>query len=87
MARQKQPLDPEGNILQEEAITDNINTNTPPLPTDPQSINDYTQSILKTFPFYEYLYVDRDGGSYTPNTPLSIRKNATLYKNPYYKKS
>lgn len=87
MARQKQPLDLEGNILQEEAITDNANTNTPPLPTDPQLINDYTQSILKTFPFYEYLYVDKDGGSYTPNTSVSIRKNATLYKNPYYKKS
>lgn len=87
MARQKQPLDSEGNPLQEETITDNVNTNTPPLPTDLQSINDYTQSMLKAFPFYEYLYIDRDGGSYTPNTPLSIREGATLYKNPYYKKS
>lgn len=86
MARQKQPLDLEENILQEEIRGNNADINTPVLPPASQTINDYTQSVLRTFPSYEYLYVDKDGGSYTPNIPQNIRKNATLYKNPYYKK-
>lgn len=45
----------------------------------------FTLGILKTFPNYKTLYVDRHGGVFTPDTPKSIRGSATLYKNPHYK--
>lgn len=45
----------------------------------------FTLGILKTFPHYKTLYVDRHGGVFTPDTPKSIRGSATLYKNPHYK--
>ena len=41
-------------------------------------------AILKKFPTYESLYIDTHGGTFTPNTPASIRGKATLYKNPYF---
>lgn len=46
----------------------------------------YTLDILKAFPANESLYVDKHGGAFTADTPKSIRGNATLYKNPFYKK-
>ena len=41
-------------------------------------------AILKKFPAYESLYIDTHGGTYTPNTPATIRGKAVLYKNPYF---
>ena len=41
-------------------------------------------AILKKFPAYETLYIDTHGGTFTPNTPATIRGKATLYKNPYF---
>lgn len=41
-------------------------------------------AILKKFPAYESLYIDTHGGTYTPNTPATIRGKAALYKNPYF---
>lgn len=46
----------------------------------------YTLDILKAFPANESLYVDKHGGAFIADTPKSIRGNATLYKNPFYKK-
>lgn len=43
-------------------------------------------SVLQAFPAYEQLYVDKQSGIYTPDTPESLRGMATLYKNPYFTK-
>lgn len=45
----------------------------------------FALGILKSFPNYESLYVDRHGGVFTPDTPKTIRGSATLYKNPHFK--
>lgn len=45
----------------------------------------FTLGILKSFPAYELLYVDRHGGVFTPDTPKVIRGSAILYKNPHFK--
>lgn len=87
MAKQKQPLKPEDTPLQEGAITDiDTDTGKTELPTENQSIDGNTLNVLKAFPMYEFLYVDKRTGSYTPDTSKTIRGNATLYKNPYFKK-
>lgn len=41
-------------------------------------------SVLQAFSNYEQLYIDKQGGIYTPDTPEHLREMATLYKNPYY---
>ena len=41
--------------------------------------------VLKSFRSYETLYVDAQGGFFSPDTPKPIRGTAILYKNPYYK--
>lgn len=54
----------------------------------PQTIiPSFVDTILKSFKAYESLYVDMQGGVYTPDTAPAIRKQAILYKNPYYKPS
>lgn len=89
MARQKQSLNPEDTPLQETDINNETETDTAQtkLPAENQEIDGNTLNVLKTFPMYEYLYVDKRTGSYTPDTPKAIRGNATLYKNPYFKKT
>lgn len=47
----------------------------------------YILGILKSYPQYQSLYVDRLGGVFTPDTSARIRGGATLYKNPYYKQN
>lgn len=88
MAKQ---IKPEGDITtaQEPATT----TATAPKETKSQTeIKDqakpeaYVLSVLQAFPAYEQLYVDKQGGIYTPDTPESLRGMATLYKNPYFTK-
>lgn len=44
----------------------------------------YVLSVLQAFPNYEQLYLDKQGGIYTPDTPENLREMATLYKNPYF---
>lgn len=44
----------------------------------------YVLSVLQAFPNYELLYLDKQGGIYTPDTPENLREMATLYKNPYF---
>lgn len=41
-------------------------------------------SVLQAFSNYEQLYIDKQGGIYTPDTPEHLREMATLYKNPYF---
>lgn len=47
--------------------------------------SEYTLNILRAFPTYASMYIDHQGGTYTPDTPERIRGNAVLYKNPYHK--
>ena len=42
-------------------------------------------SILKVNCKYPELYIDKQGSVYAPDTLPNIRKNAALYKNPFYK--
>lgn len=42
-------------------------------------------AILKVNYKYQELYVDKQGSVYTIDTLPNIRKNAILYKNPFYK--
>ena len=46
----------------------------------------HLKNILKAFPTYETLYVDSQGGIYSPDTAPKLRTGAILYKNPYYTK-
>lgn len=91
MARQKQSLNPEDVPLQETDINNETemdkSTAQTKLPVENQEIDSNTLNVLKAFPMYEYLYVDKRTGSYTSDTPKDIRGNATLYKNPYFKKN
>ncbi len=43
-----------------------------------------TLAVLKRFPKYESLYVDRSGSVFTLGTPERIRGGAKLYTNPYF---
>ncbi|MDR2915765.1 MAG: hypothetical protein LBV74_13175 [Tannerella sp.] len=55
-------------------------------PAAPSSeLTPFIDDILKNHPSCETLYVDSQGGSYTPGTPARIRGKAVLYKNPWYK--
>lgn len=44
----------------------------------------FVLDLLKSYPRYRTLYVDRHGGVYTPQTSELIRKEAVLYNNPHY---
>lgn len=46
---------------------------------------DYADRLLKIFPAYEQLYIDRLGSTYTADAPPVFRTDATLYTNPYHK--
>lgn len=50
-----------------------------------EKIDDQTDGILKSFSGYDSIYIDKQGGVFTSDTPKSIRGTATLYKNPHYK--
>ena len=60
-------------------MEDKLPTNEEKREADPHIL-----AILKKFPAYESLYIDTHGGTYTPNTPATIRGKAVLYKNPYF---
>lgn len=50
-----------------------------------QEIPDNIQRILKIHRNMPELYIDKFGGVFTVDTKPSIRGNAVLYKNPFYK--
>lgn len=63
----------------EEDLEDVLDTNTV------QELPDNIQRILKLYHNMPKLYIDKFGGVFTPDTKPSIRGNAVLYKNPFYK--
>ena len=58
--------------------------NKQPTTEEKREADPHILAILKKFPAYESLYIDTHGGTYTPNTPATIRGKAVLYKNPYF---
>lgn len=44
------------------------------------------KKVLKSFPAYEYLYVNKQGGVFSPDTKPALVGGAILYKNPFYNK-
>lgn len=62
-------------------------TNTRAVLEEENSVIDaFILGILKKYPNYKELYIDRSGGAYTIDTPSSLRLNTKLFKNPFYKK-
>ena len=75
-------------LKQEEEITAPLETQpeaTERIGTQEVKPETYVLSVLQSFPSYEQLYVDKQGGVYTQDTPENLRAMATLYKNPYFK--
>lgn len=79
------------NTEEVQAATTEASTEETPKTEDKQPTNEekretdpHILAILKKFPAYESLYIDTHGGTYTPNTPATIRGKAVLYKNPYF---
>lgn len=50
-----------------------------------QDIPENVLHVLKAFCNYPELYVNKCGGAFMADTKPSIRGNAILYKNPFYK--
>lgn len=50
-----------------------------------QEIPEFAKLILSRYPEEPEMYVDRLGGAFATGTPVSLRGNAVLYKNPYFK--
>lgn len=73
--------------LQPEVGTNQPEVKTALEPSDTLVIDEQVRQILKVYPNYESLYVDRHGSSYTPDTPAMLRRGAVLYKNPFYQPS
>lgn len=61
-----------------------VKVNPVPVTAEPE-VDEYTLKILRIFPAYASMYIDKQGGIYTPDTPEKIRGSAVLYKNPYHK--
>ena len=86
MAKQIKPEE-DITIAQEPATTTAANETKSQTETKDQAKPEaHILSVLQAFPAYEQLYVDKQGGIYTPDTPESLRGMATLYKNPYFTK-
>lgn len=49
--------------------------------TEPES---FIADILRRFPSYPALYIDKYGGAFTLDTPVGIRRDAVQYTNPFY---
>jgi len=71
----------EPEVTTAETKTETVTKNEPRTQSKPEA---YVLSVLQAFPNYEQLYVDKQGGIYTPDTPEHLREMATLYKNPYF---
>lgn len=77
-------------IVPEATSTEIQSTETPPtvntpVANKPQDIDEGILRVLKTYPEYKELYVDSNGGAFTPATPKSVLGKAVLYQNPYFK--
>lgn len=44
----------------------------------------FASELLKKFSGYPSLYIDAHGGTFSPDTPATIRGKAVLYENPFY---
>lgn len=100
MAKQKNPIEtqlPEGAESFQPTGTDTSVLSSEPQPQavssaekgkekpgEPQP-DSFILGVLQSFQAHESLYVDRHGGAYTPDTPTSIRGDAVLYTNPFFK--
>ena len=70
----------------EEAVETKVVEETKPEPmAKEKDIPKDMLKILAIFPEMEFLYVGKSGGIWRNGTPKSIRGNAVLYKNPYFK--
>ena len=75
-----------------EAASNRSGTKTPSKPertaeenhTGAQTPDAHVLDLLKKFPSYPSLYIDAHGGAFSPDTPAAIRREAVLYKNPFY---
>ena len=52
--------------------------------TEDEVADPYILTILEKFPAYPSLYIDRHGGTYTPDTAATVRGGGVLFKNPFY---
>ena len=73
----------EPEVTTAETKTETVTENEPKTVTETKP-EAHVLSVLQTFPNYEQLYVDKQGGVYTPATPEQLREMATLYTNPYF---
>lgn len=100
MAKQKNPIEtqlPEGAETFQQTDTHPTAQPSEPKPETVSSLKEGTEKssepepdsfilgVLQSFPTCESLYVDRHGGTFTPDTPVGIRRDAVLYANPFYK--
>lgn len=53
---------------------------------DTQDPDEDVKRVLKSFPNYEKLYVNKQGGVFAPDTKPTLVGGAILYKNPFYNK-
>lgn len=51
----------------------------------PEELPVFVPDLLRKYSFYSELYIDSQGGVYSPGTSVLIRRDAVLYKNPYHK--
>ena len=54
-------------------------------PQSSVSMPDYADHLLGVFDQYPKLYIDRQGSTYTEDTPAFIRADSALFENPHYK--
>lgn len=89
MAKKVNPDSPVPPVEMGEDITKAVD-NTPVEQRAPKEVktnepDDFVMQILRLYPSYKSLYVDRHGGVYTLDTAAPLRKGALLYDNPFYK--
>lgn len=65
-----------GSAQVEKQVSEEVKANEP---------DEFVLQVLRLYPGYKSLYVDRHGGVYTPDTAAPLRKEAILYDNPFYK--
>jgi hypothetical protein len=77
-------IEPTGEDISKTADNTQVETAVP-APANEDEPDEFVIEILRLYPGYESLYVDRHGGVYTPDTAVLLRREAVLYKNPFYK--
>lgn len=51
-----------------------------------EAVDDTVDHILKCYPQYEAMFIDKNGFVFPADAPEYQRKDAILYKNKYFKK-